>query len=96
MPPAFSPANPFPANGKLQVSLHRLLIEAGIALSLATSSWDPRSWFALYRYGGDLLGTSPLLRFYSGVLDKDPRLTAVGSEEIATGITCYILRDILR
>ena len=92
-PPAFSLANPLPANGQLQVSLHRLLIEAGIALTLATSSWDPRSWFALYRYGGDFAGTGPLLRFYSGVLDKDPRLTAVGSEEIATGITCYLLRE---
>jgi|GEM_PF-2958031 len=93
VPPTFSPANPLPANGKLQVSLHRLLIEVGIAQTLATSSWDPRSWFALYRYGWDFAGTAPLLRFYSGVLKKDPRLTAVGSEEIATGITCYLLRE---
>lgn len=84
---------PLPSSGKLQVSLHRLLIESGIALSKATSSWDPRSWFALYRYGGDFAGTAPTLRFYAGVQDKDPRLTAVASEEVATGITCYILRE---
>lgn len=93
VPPTFSPANQLPANGKLQVSLHRLLIETGIAMTLATSSCDPRSWFALYRYGGDFAGTAPFLRFYSGVRDKDPRLTAVASEEIATGITCYLLRE---
>lgn len=82
-----------PHDGVMQVSLHRLLIESGIALSKATSSWDPRSWFALYRYGGDFTGTAPKLRFYDGVQDKDPRLTAVASEEVATGITCYILRE---
>ncbi|GMW03138.1 MAG: hypothetical protein AMXMBFR84_42730 [Candidatus Hydrogenedentota bacterium] len=62
-------------------------------MTLATSSWDPRSWFALYRYGGDFAGTATRLRFYEGVLEKDPRLTAVASEEVATGITCYILRE---
>lgn len=85
--------NPLPANGVMSVSLHRLLIETGIALTLATSPWDPRSWFALYRYGGDFAGTAPDLRFYSGVTNKDPRLTAVASEEVATGVACYILRE---
>ena len=85
--------NPLPRNGILQVSLHRLLIEAGIALTPATSSSDPRSWFALYRYGLDFAGTTPNLNFYSGVQEKDPRLKAVASEEIATGITCYLLRE---
>lgn len=89
------PKVPLPPDGKLRVSLHRLLIEAGIALTPATSSWDPRSWFALYRYGADFAGTAPLLRFYEGVGGKDPRLTAVASEEVATGITCYVLREIL-
>jgi hypothetical protein len=92
-PPAIALANPLPPNGTLRVSLHRLLIEAGIALTLATSSWDPRSWFALYRYAADFAGTTPNLRFYSGVSEKDPRLTAVASEEIATGVTCYVLRE---
>ena len=59
-----------PTDGKLKVSLHRLLIETGIALTPATSSWDPRSWFALYRYGLDFDGTAPKLRFYSGLARK--------------------------
>lgn len=92
-PPGATLKVPLPTDGKLKVSLHRLLIETGIALTPATSSWDPRSWFALYRYGLDFAGTSPKLRFYSGVRDKDPRLTAVASEEISTGITCYLLRE---
>jgi hypothetical protein len=70
-----------------------VLVETGIALTLSTSSWDPRSWFALLRYGGDFAGTQPALRFYEGVLDKDPRLSAIASEEVATGITCYLLRE---
>ena len=82
-----------PRNGNLSVSLHRLLIETGIALTRATSSWDPRTWYALYRYGADFAGTSPCLRFYSGVTQKDPRPTAVASEEVATGISCYLLRE---
>ena len=82
-----------PLSGTLKVSLHRLLIESGIALTPAESSWDPRSWFALYRYGSDFIGTSPKLRFYAGVQEKDPRLTAVASEEVSIGITCYILRE---
>lgn len=93
LPPGFTPAKPFPTNRKLTVGLHRLLIEVGIAQTLATTSWDPRSWYALYRYGGDFTGTAPSLRFYHGVNQKDPRLTAVASEEIATGITCYLLRE---
>ena len=68
-------------------------METGIAMSLATSTFDPRSWFALYRYGGDFAGTAPKLRFYSGVTTKDPRLTAIASEEISVGVTCYILRE---
>ena len=92
-PPAAAGAFPLPSNKILRVSLHRILIETGIALTLATSSWDPRSWFALYKYGADFAGTTPNLRFYNGVQNKDPRLTAVASEEIATGITCYILRE---
>ncbi len=91
------PANttiPVPiANGVIQVSLHRILIEAGIALTQALSASDPRSWFALHRYGGDFAGTAPALRFYNGAKDKDPQLTAVASEEIATGISCYLLRE---
>ena len=93
LPPGFTPTKPFPTNGKLTIGLHRLLIEVGIAQTLATTSWDPRSWYALYRYGGDFSGTAPRLRFYSGTDQKDPRLTAGASEEIATGITCYLLRE---
>ena len=93
LPPGFTPTKPFPTNGKLTIGLHRLLIEVGIAQTLATTSWDPRSCYALYRYGGDFAGTAPRLRFYSGTDQKDPRLTAVASEEIATGITCYLLRE---
>lgn len=84
---------PLSKTGCLNVALHRILIETGIAQTPATSSWDPRSWYALFRYGGDFAGTEPRLRFYSGVKDKDPRLIAVASEEIATGISCYILRE---
>ena len=82
-----------PIGGTLSVGLHRILIEAGIAQTLATTSWDPRSWFSLYRYGSDFAGTAPRLRFYTGVQQKDPRLTAVASEEVATGITSYLLRE---
>lgn len=92
-PPNATLIRPLPTSGKLDVSLHRILIEAGIALSPATSSWDPRSWFALYRYGADFAGTTPHLRFHTSVTSKDPRLTAVASEEVATGITCYMLRE---
>lgn len=92
-PPGTLLNQPLPLNGVLHVSLHRLLIETGIALTPATSTWDPRAWFALYRYGLDFAGTTPALRFYAGVQEKDPRLTAVASEEIATGITCYLLRE---
>lgn len=92
-PPATVLPNPLPKGGKLRVSLHRLLIETGIAQTLATSSWDPRSWYALYRYGLDFAGTTPHLRFYSGVRQKDPRINACASEEIATGITSYLLRE---
>ncbi|MGE4157696.1 MAG: hypothetical protein AB7F75_01210 [Planctomycetota bacterium] len=70
-----------------------MLIETGIATTLATTSWDPRSWFALFRYGGDFAGSHPDLRFYEGVQDKDPRLMAVASEEVAAGISCYLLRE---
>lgn len=92
-PPGATLKTSLPTDKKLKVSLHRLLIETGIALTPATSSWDPRSWYALYRHGLDFDGTAPKLRFYSGVLEKDPRLTAVASEEISTGITCYLLRE---
>ena len=81
------------SNGKLQVGLHRILIESGIALTQALSASDPRSWFAMSRYGLDFAGTAPRLRFYNGATEKDSRLTAVASEEIATGITCYLLRE---
>ncbi|HKQ49690.1 MAG TPA: hypothetical protein VJZ71_16575 [Phycisphaerae bacterium] len=86
-------STPLPDNGTLRVGLHRILIETGIALTPATSSWDPRSWFALYRYGSDFAGTEPSLRFYGGVTDKDPRHSAVAAEEVATGVTCYLLRE---
>jgi hypothetical protein len=80
-------------DGTIRVSLHRILVETGIAVTLARSAYDPRAWFALYRYGGDFAGTSPSLRFYSGVSAKDPSLLRAASEEVATGITCYVLRE---
>lgn len=80
-------------NGKLRIGLHRILIESGIALTQALSASDPRSWYAISRYGLDFAGTAPRLRFYNGATEKDPRLTGVASEEIATGITCYLLRE---
>jgi hypothetical protein len=43
-PPAFATPNPIPANGRIVVSLHRVLVETGIAMTLATTPWDPRSW----------------------------------------------------
>ena len=92
-PPTCSPPVAFDPRRQIRVSLHRLLIEAGIALTPATSIYDPRTHFALYRYSGDFSGTAPRLRFYSGVSSKDPRLTAVASEEISVGIACYILRE---
>lgn len=82
-----------PDSGRLNVALHRILIETGIAQTLATTSLDSRSRYALFRYGGDFAGTAPKLRFDRGVKDKDPRLTAIASEEVATGIACYILRE---
>lgn len=91
-PPNFSPKVPFFRN-TLRVSLHRILMEAGIALTPALGPFDPRSWFALYRYGGDFAGTAPNLNFVSGTKTKDPRLSAIASEEIGTGICCYILRE---
>lgn len=92
VPPSVS--LPVPVSGnKLQVSLHRVLVEAGIALTPATSVFDPRSWFGLYRYAADFTGTAPTLRWYSGNQGKDPRQIAVASEEVATGITCYLLRE---
>jgi hypothetical protein len=85
---------PVPISGtRLQVRLDRILIETGIALTPATSAFDPRAWFGLLRYAGDFTGTAPSLRWYSGVSNKDPRLKAVASEEVATGITCYLLRE---
>jgi hypothetical protein len=92
-PPATALPTPLPQGGALKVSLHRILIEAGIALTPATSSWDPRSWYALYRYGADFAGTGPYLRFYAGAADKDPRHSAVAAEEIATGVSCYLLHE---
>lgn len=92
-PPHFTPDVPFHPSQGLRVSLHRILIEAGIALTPATSTWDPRSWYALYRYAADFAGTAPRLRFYEGTAKKDPRLSAIASEEVATGVTCYLLRE---
>lgn len=92
-PPGIATPRPLPSNNPLRISLHRILIETGIALTLARTTSDPRSWFALYRYGADFAGTAPRLRFYSGVTQKDSRLTAVASEEIAIGIAWYILRQ---
>lgn len=92
-PPTCTTPVPFNSNGKINVNLHRLLIEAGIALTQANSVYDPRMQFALYRYSGDFTGTAPRLRFYSGAANKDPRLIAVASEEISIGISCYILRE---
>lgn len=92
-PPGTTLPTSLPIDGKLKVSLHRILIETGIALTLAESSWDPRSWYALYRYGGDFAGKHPRLRFYSGARQKDPRLTAVASEEVAVGVSCFLLRE---
>ena len=80
-------------NGVLQVSLHRILIEAGIALTPATTVWDPRAWFALYRYGPSFLGSAPDLRLFAGAQNLDPRITGVLAEEVACGITCYVLRE---
>ncbi|MBE0537367.1 MAG: hypothetical protein IH624_17020 [Phycisphaerae bacterium] len=85
--------NRLPQDGRLSAGLHRILIETGIAMSAATSSWDPRSWFALYRYGADFAETAPKLSFHAGMQDRDPRVTAISSEEIGAGITCYILRE---
>lgn len=84
---------PVPVGSSLKVSLHRILIEAGIAMTPATSSWDPRAWYALYRYGSDFAGTAPALRLYAGAIDRDPRMSAVASEEVGAGITCYLLRE---
>lgn len=91
-PPSATIPVPF-VHGGIGVNLHRILVEAGIALTLATTPFDDRAWFALYRYSGDFAGTAPSLRFYSGARSKDPRLLAVGSEEVATGITCFLLRE---
>lgn len=85
--------NPLPRNRKLHVSLRRILLETGIALTPALSVFDPQSWFALYRYGADFLGTNPSLRFYNGIMKRDPILKAVAAEELATGVTCYVLRE---
>lgn len=77
----------------LEASLHRILIEAGIAMTPATTVWDPRSWYALFKYGASFAGTAPRLRLYEGSRGLDPRLTAVLAEEVACGVTCFILRE---
>jgi hypothetical protein len=84
---------PFQNGDRLNASLHRILIEAGIALTPATSVLDPRSWFALYRYGADFAGTAPQLHLYPGAAQKDPRHTGVCAEEVSTGITCFVLHE---
>jgi len=78
---------------RLSVPLHRILLETGIAATPATSAWDPRSWYPFFRYAPDFAGTAPRLRFYSGVAERDPRHTAIASEELAAGIATYILRE---
>jgi hypothetical protein len=92
-PTGLAMAVPFHNGDRIRASLHRILIEAGIALTPATSVFDPRSWFALYRYGADFAGTAPRLRLYSGAAQKDPRHTGVCAEEVSTGITCYVLHE---
>lgn len=76
----------------ITTSLHRILLETGIALTPATSAFDPRSWYALLRYGLDFAGTGNKLRFEKGVTAKDPRLTTIAAEEVSVGVACYLLK----
>jgi hypothetical protein len=62
-------------------------------LTRATTIFDPRSWFALYRYAGEFEGSEPQLRLVGDMGDMDPRLKAILGEEMATGITTYLLRE---
>lgn len=80
---------------KIKASLHRILIEAGIALTEAEKSIEPQSQFALLRYGPDFQGTAPNLRLKTAVKDRDSHLKGTLSDEIAVGICCYLLREYL-
>lgn len=84
---------PLPQAGKLRVSLHRILMEAGIALTQATSAWSPEAMFALFRYAATFRGTGPDLRIAASPWKKPSHVTRAQSEEIATGITTYVMRE---
>lgn len=91
-PPAMSIVKPDVA-GKVRAPLHRILLEAGIALTKATSLWDSRAWFAVDRYFPVFQGTGPRLRLEASTDEMDPRLKAVLAEEVATGIACFFMRE---
>ena len=95
----FQPPNcnaPVPISGNppmLRASLHRILLETGIAMSRATVSSDPQAWFALFRYGQMFCHKSVGLEFRSDFLDLDFHLRGLAADELSNGIAYFILRE---
>lgn len=85
--------HPLPTDNRLRVSLHRLLIETGIANSFATIASDIENQHSLLKYGNVFTRTSPELVLQNRGRMNDPYDASKLSNEIGTGITCFILRE---
>ncbi len=75
----------------------RLLLEAGIALTPATSWSDGRTSFAIAKYGWyfrGLVNNAPLV-LDSSCSEMDPRMKGIFAEELAVGMATMFTKDYL-
>lgn len=91
----------FPSNAGVAVPTStsatraRLLLEAGLALTPATSWTDPAAWFALFRYANAFAARSSALRLVAGAQAWDARITQVLAEELGVGVAIHLARTFL-
>ena len=94
---ATPPAPPLPnpiVNNRLQVSLYRILLEAGLAFTSGVGLRMPSasSLAPLYRYIDLFTGTAPRLRLIAGLQPVDARFKQLIAEEVALGVAWYVLK----
>lgn len=81
---------PAGSTGTVAADLRRLAVLAGVLLTPAFSPWDPRAWFALYRYSTDFPMGQLKLRPYNGIASWPSRLKGVFAEELSVGVAAHI------
>lgn len=93
-PPATILPTPIAAN-QIQISLYRILLEAGIAFTQGVGLQvpSPSALAPIFRYIDLFTGTGPGMRLIGELQYVDPRFKQLIAEEIGLGIAWYILKE---